>query len=584
MKVSYKLQSQTKIQWAFLLLICVFSLLYLQRKGLANVVRSDGSGYYAYLPALFIYHDNDFEKTAAVEQKVRSIEQQHYLIYDQTGQKYNKCFPGIATLQAPFFFLSCFFAWIFGQNVDGYSDIFIFGFYLGSLCYTLAGIFFFNQVLKRLFPDFTAVIQWLIPLFYLATPIIYYTIHTPSISHGYSFFLFALFAWLILKLQTQFSLKMIFFLGLTLGAIALIRPTNILVVIVVPFLFGSWEDTKSFFTNLVQQKGKYLLFGATGFATLFGLLFLSWKWQTGHWIIGSYNGEGFNFGNAKIFQSLFSFRIGLFLHSPIFVLSVFGLILLFFQNRFKAFWFLLYFGVNVYVIASWWCWDYESAFGARPYTEHAVFLILPMLELLKNWKKWVTISFVFCALIGLNRLYASLTGIFVNQRFTKQNYIESLNIWNPKNHDRWSFSFACQPFGKKTEEIVLFSNPAEFELNSTDLYLNTVDFSLPLDRKDKRFYVTAMLEKQNFDADWSEVFLMIDAHSKDEKLKHYLGVPLYNDRFEGKNTWTKFIFEESADIDCLKQYDVFRVFIFNRGKKHFKLKNVQFKINVYKNQ
>jgi hypothetical protein len=172
----------------------------------------------------------------------------------------------------------------------------------------------------------------------------------------------------------------------------------------------------------------------------------------------------------------------------------------------------------------------------------------------------------------------------VNQRFTKQNYIESLNIWNPKNHDRWSFSFACEPFGKKTEEIVLFSNPAEFEVNSTDLYLNTVDFSLPLDRKDKRFYVTAMLEKQNFDADWSEVFLMIDAHSKDEKLKHYLGVPLYNDRFEGKNTWTKFVFEESADIDCLKQYDVFRVFIFNRGKKHFKLKNVQFKINVYQNQ
>ena len=112
MKVSHKLQSQTKIQWAFLLLICVFSLLYLQRKGLANVVRSDGSGYYAYLPALFIYHDNHFEKTAAIEQKVRNIEQQHYLIYDQTGQKYNKCFPGIATLQAPFFFLSCFFAWM----------------------------------------------------------------------------------------------------------------------------------------------------------------------------------------------------------------------------------------------------------------------------------------------------------------------------------------------------------------------------------------------------------------------------------------------------------------------------------------
>jgi hypothetical protein len=585
MKLSLKLQAQTKIQWFFLLLICVFSLVYLQRKnGLSNVVSSDGTGYYAYLPAFFIYHDNHFEKTAAVERNVRHIEQQHYLIYDQTGQKYNKCFPGIAVLQTPFFFLSCFFAWIFGQNVDGYGDIFIVGFYLGSLFYTLAGIFFFNQVLKRLFPDFTDVIQWLVPLFYLATPMIYYTILTPSISHGYSFFLFALFTWLILKLKADFTLKIIFFLGLTLGAIALIRPTNILVVLIVPFLLGSWEETKRFFTNLFQQKGKFLILGSIAFAALFGILFFSWKWQTGNWIIGAYNGEGFNFGSAKIFQSLFSFRIGLFLHSPIFVLSILGLISLFFQNRFKVFWFLLYFGVNVYVISSWWCWDYESSFGARPYTEHAIFLILPMLTLLTNWKKWVTVSFIFCALIGLNRLYASATGIFVNQRFTRQNYIASLNIWNPKNHNRWNFTVACEPFGKKIEEIVLFSNPAETEVKSTDLYLNTVDFSFPRDRKGKRFYVTALLEKQNLDADWSDVFLVIDANSKDEKLRHYQAVPLYNDRFEAKNTWTKFVFEESADIDCLKQYDVVRIYIFNSGKKHFKLRNVQFKINLYQNK
>ncbi len=584
MNLSHKLQSQTKIQWFFLLLICVFSLLYLQRKnGLSNVVSSDGTGYYAYLPAFLIYHDNHFEKTAAVERNVRNIEQQHYLIYDKAGQKYNKCFPGIAVLQTPFFLLSCFFAWIFGQQVDGYNDIFIVGFYLGSLFYTLAGIFLLNNVLKRLFPDFSKIIQWLIPMFYLATPIIYYATHTPSISHGYSFFLFALFAWLILKLKGDFSLKMIFFLGLTLGVIALIRPTNMLVLLIVPFLLGSREETKCFFTNLFQQKGKLLILGSIGFFAIFGILFFSWKWQTGNWIIGAYNGEGFNFGKAMIFQSLFSFRIGLFLHSPIFLLSVLGLVLLFVQNRFKAFWFLLYFVVNVYVISSWWCWDYESSFGARPYTEHAVFLILPVLELLKKWKNWVTASFVFCALIGLNRLYASFTGNFVNQRFTKQNYIESLNIWDNKNHGRWNFTIACVPFGEKVDEIILFSNAAENEVKAADLYLNTVDFKFPKNRKDKRFYVTAALEKQNFDADWSDVFLVIDAHSKDEKLRHYQSIPLFNDRYEAKENWTKFVFEESADIDCLKQYDVIRIYIFNSGKKHFKLKNVQFKINVYQN-
>jgi hypothetical protein len=580
-----KFLSQSRLQWIFLLLVCLFSVFYLLRKdGLSKVISSDGSGYYAYLPALFIYQDSHFERTAAVERSVRKIEQQHYLIYDKTGQKYNKCFPGIAVLQTPFFLISCFFAWLFGQQVDGYGDIFIVGFYLGSLFYTLAGIFFFRKVLNKLFPDFKRIIQWLVPLFYLATPLIYYTVHTPSISHGYSFFLFSLFAWLILKLKENFSLKFTVILGLTLGAIALIRPTNVLVVLIVPFLLGSWEETKRFFTLLFLRKVKWLLIGIFAFLFTIGILFLSWKWQTGNWIIGAYNGEGFNFDKAMIFQSLFSFRIGLFLHSPIFVLTIFGLILLFIQNRFKAFWFLIYFGINVYIIASWWCWDYESSFGARPYTEHAVFLILPIFELLKSRKKWVVVSFVFFSLIGLNRLYASLAGIFVNQRFTKQNYVESLNIWNKANHERWNFTLACKPFGKMVQEINLLSNPAELEVKSTDLYVNTVDYHFPSDRKNRRFYVNVELEKKNFGSDWSDVFLVIDAHSKDEKLRHYQSIPLYNDRFEAKNEWTKFVFEESADIDCLKQYDVVRIYIFNSDKKHFLLKNVRFKVNLYEHK
>ena len=67
-------------------------------------------------------------------------------------------------------------------------------------------------------------------------------------------------------------------------------------------------------------------------------------------------------------------------------------------------------------------------------------------------------------------------------------------------------------------------------------------------------------------------------------LRHYQSIPLYNDRFEAKKEWTKFVFEESADIDCLKQYDVVRIYIFNSAKKHFLLKNVRFKVNLYEHK
>ena len=586
MKLMRFLQTKSKFQWLFPLLLCAFSIIHLQQKdGLSSIISSDGSGYYAYLPALFIYHDSSFEKTAEVERQVRKLDrQQHYLILDKEGEKYNKCFPGIALLQTPFFLLACFFAWIFGQTIDGYSDIFIYAFYLGSLFYTLAGFFLFNKVLNRLFPEFKMIISWLIPLFYLATPLVFYTIYTPSISHGYSFFLFALFAWLILKFKNDSSTKMVFFLGLTLGLIVLIRPTNILILLMVPFLLGSWVETRDFFKALFEQKAKKFVFGSMAFFIILLILFCTWKWQTGNWIIGAYHGEGFNFGNSLVFQSLFSFRIGLFLHTPLFLLTVLGIGVLFFHNLFKAIWFLFYFAVNVFVIAAWWCWDYESSFGARPYTELGIFLILPILELLRKRRKIVIVGFLFCALIGTNRLYAKMSGSFNNQRFTKENYFQSLNIWNKDNFDRWSFTRACTPFGKKIEEILILSNPGETMVHKTDLYANTVDFQFPKDRKNKRFYVSVSLDKRNFGQDWSDVYLVIDATSKDQKLRHYQTIPLFNDRFEARKSWVNYIFEEATDIDCLKQYDVIRIYIFNSGKQHFTLKNVAYKINVYENK
>ena len=71
---------------------------------LQTVVRSDGRGYYAYLPALLIHQDGSFNQVIETE-KAYDKGAQIYLYKDVYGETYNKYFPGVAVLQTPFFLM-----------------------------------------------------------------------------------------------------------------------------------------------------------------------------------------------------------------------------------------------------------------------------------------------------------------------------------------------------------------------------------------------------------------------------------------------------------------------------------------------
>ena len=221
----------------FALFMLFFSLNKTLSNDLSNIIRSDGSGYYAYLPALFIFNDPTFETSTKAE--AHYLHQQSsplYLIRAPNKKNQNKYFPGVAVLQAPFFLLSYLYSWLNGQTISGYSDTFSFFFYLGSLFYVFAGLFLFQRVLQTLFPNNQRTIDWLIPLFYIATPLFHYTINTPSFSHLYSFFLFAWFAWSILRLKNFTSLWRLLLSGFILGLIVIVRPTNALILLAIFYL------------------------------------------------------------------------------------------------------------------------------------------------------------------------------------------------------------------------------------------------------------------------------------------------------------------------------------------------------------
>lgn len=547
-----------------------------------SIIRGDAKGYYAVLPAFFTYEDPSFERSTFAENYHQSNPSKpDYLVLADNGKTYNKYFPGVAMLQAPFYSMATVKSIVMVRTADGYTGIYQFFFYLGHTFYALLGLILFYAFLIKLFPEKRTLIQWMIPVIYLATPLFHYSVNTLSYSHSYSIFLLAGFGILILKMRNSVGLWNFFCLGLITGMIALVRPTNLIIILLIPFLLGSRDHLYSFLNQLLEKRARKLLIGILGFSIILTHLILIWKWQTGQWVVGSYgNSEGFNFMSPEIINSLFSFRIGLFLHTPILILSIIGLIVLFKKDKFKAIWWTLYFLVNAWVISAWWCWDYESTFGNRPYTEHLIFLILPLFALMTEKRKWIYPIVGLFTLVGFVRIYTYNTGAMTNQRFTSDNYISSLAFWNSENNGRWAYTKSCKPYGQMTNEFVLFENKGIYLIHARAEFSCPGTVELPKLRENERYYYRVSLDKKVAALPFNDVNIVIDG-TRNDGSHYYTAIPLSNDKLEGLNDWKHLEFE-GVIPDNLQEMQSVKIYLWNRGRHEFEVRDLKIAIEEYK--
>lgn len=547
-----------------------------------NVIRSDGRGYYAYLPALFLYNDPSFSASLNAETANAAPNfNQYYLYQTPTGERYNKYFPGIALLQAPFFGLGCVAAKVSGAAVDGYSEPFEFAFLLGSLFYSLLGLWLLYLCIQLRFPELAQIAAWLSVLIYTGTTLFMYNTYTLGLSHHYSFFLFSLFAWCILKFRSNSQLKFAIIAGLTLGIITLVRPTNVLVVFAIPILLKDTSELKMVLAALIARRGRILLSALASFLLIFSLLFFLWKWQSGQWVRWSYSGEGFNFFQPAFIENLFGFRNGLFLHSPIIFISAISALVLIRKEKTWIYFWWGYFLLNTWVISSWWCWDYETSFGNRPFTEHTFFLLFPLLTLMTgNKKMWVWGSLGLFALLGLVRYTTYVNGYMIDQRFTAQSYVQSLAFWKEENFDRWRYGRSVVPFGKRIEEDILAYHQPTIDVSAQQTYIQTVSKRLSSNRTNERYYFRVWLEKKSTVA-LNDVYLVVHATDDDSDFTHYHAIPLYNDRLNGVGKWGEVSLSGQIP-DHFNDFEQVKMYLWNQGRESFQLRNIQMYIDTYK--
>lgn len=387
-----------------------------------NIIGVDGNGYYAYLPAIFIYHDLSF----GFFDELKKDENRTDLSYNyriKIGDKIiNKYFAGTALAQLPFFWMGHFANWLTGNPLDGYSVYYLIFIQVATLFYALMGQYFLMRVLRE-FRVSERVNAFVILTVMLGTSIFHYVVDEPSMSHVYSFAFVNLFVFSFLRFFKKPDFRILLLAMFAFGMVVLIRPVNGLVILSLPFLAGSLQHLKNSLAYLMKQPLHFLLALLPALLLIF-IQLLIYKIQTGEFFVYSYGKEHLDFSNPQMWKFLFSYRKGFFVYTPVFFLSLFGSWYFLKKSRFQIISWYAFLATVVFVLSSWWQWYYGGSFGSRVMIEYYVFFAIPLALLLQKnrFKKAIAVLVVLLIIVCQFQTYQYRYGYLHWSEMNKERY------------------------------------------------------------------------------------------------------------------------------------------------------------------
>lgn len=339
----------------------------------------DAMGYYIYLPAHFIYHDMGHMAFASDIMREYNPSSSFYQAFQvpgaAEGELVTKYTGGLALLWTPFFFLGHWSAGWFDYPQDGFSAPYQVAIAFGGLLFALLGLGLLRRVLLRYFSD--VVTTLVLVLLVLGSNYFQYAVFDAAMAHNYLFTGYALLLWLSIRWHEQPTWGRAFAIGLTLGVLVLIRPSEA-VAAVIPLLWGvgSLTAARAKLALLRTRWPDVLLLVLGG---IIGVLPqpLYWHWATGHFLFYSYGDQHFSFLRPHLWDVLFSFRKGWLIYSPLLLLPLAGLVVLWRSNRALAVPVLAFFLLNLWVVSAWDIWWYGGSIGQRALVQSYAALALP---------------------------------------------------------------------------------------------------------------------------------------------------------------------------------------------------------------
>jgi hypothetical protein len=390
-----------------------------------EVIAFDGKGYYAYLPAIFIYHDLHFAFHDSIEKKYSPPRAYYEFRVPTESGIVDKYFSGTAIGILPFFLMSHLTAIITGDVTDGYSYYYMLGICFAAIFYCLTGLYFLRKILKIYsIPDNISV--FVIITFTFGTQLFYYTVFEPSISHIYSFAFISAFIYFLKRFVDERKKNQLILSGFLLGLITLTRPVNGLIIFILPLLCTSKNELINIIRHVIKTKSG-IIQAAIVFLLVVSIQGIIYFLQTGRFFVDSYVVEGFIWNRPEMINILFSYKKGLIIYTPLILFSLFGLIPLYRKNKFQCIAFSSFFLLIIYIFSCWIMWWYGGSFSSRPFVEYfSIFALIMAFALTAIKRKTTKIIFyailIFCIILCQVQTYQYRYLIIHWDKMDKEHY------------------------------------------------------------------------------------------------------------------------------------------------------------------
>jgi len=332
-----------------------------------RTIASDVVGYYAYLPAIFIYHDLSFDFTKQISEKYyvdgRAGKYEFINYYREKGV--NKYWIGLSILWLPFFLMAHFLSCLLGFDADGYNCIYQYSIGFATCVYMGFGIYFFRKNIEHFTRNNNIAIAAILATIF-GSNIFYYALVEPGHSHVYSFTFLSVFISSIIKINKQEKVNYkIYVIAICVATIVvLIRPLNLFLLLFSLLFIIETKHIKRIWNEYFSNKFISILLPAIPVFFLF-LQSALWHKQTSFWLLDSYAGERFNLSVPHFLDFIFSYKKGWLTYTPICLFSMYGIVLYYKHNLYKLlFCSAILFGW-IYVLSSWWIWTYGTSYGQR---------------------------------------------------------------------------------------------------------------------------------------------------------------------------------------------------------------------------
>jgi len=341
----------------------------------------DVSGYYWYLPSIFIYKDLKHQEFGqSIIDKYRPTPGFEQSFVHEHGNRVMTYSSGMAVMYLPLFGMAHLSAKVLGYPADGFSAPYQFALQVGSLIAGLFGLWFFRKLYLMFYPE--KVVAALLILLVLGTGYLNYTAIDGALAHNWLFVIYVFLLLNTINFYKSPSYDRAIAIGALCGLAILIRPSEIICVLI-PLLWamnsvslGAIRDKLRF----LHIHLRYILATSITLIAIASIQVAYWLYVTGKPLVYSYGDKSFSWLHPHLADYMFSYRSGWVTYTPMVILVLAGIIPFLFKGKNKVA-VITFFVINLYIVSAWDIWWYGGT-GGRAMLQSYPIILFPLASLL----------------------------------------------------------------------------------------------------------------------------------------------------------------------------------------------------------